>query len=93
MGLSDAALAAWLKGVCYCGQWLTDGHIPAGAIKALARPKARSELEAAGLWIANGDGGIVVHDYLQWNPSREQFEAMKSKRSEAGKKGAKATWG
>jgi hypothetical protein len=38
----------------------------------------------------------VIHDYLDWNRSREQIETDRERirkvRSEAGKKGAKARW-
>lgn len=52
-------------------------------------------LVAAGLWDMT-DGGYLVHDFLDHNPSREQVEAKRnhisSVRASAGKRGAEARW-
>jgi hypothetical protein len=34
----------------------------------------RLELVSAGLWDEAPLGGVLVHDYLQWNPSRAEIE-------------------
>lgn len=43
------------------------------------------------------DGWFVIHDYLQFQPSRDEVEERRAevarKRSEAGRKGAEARWG
>lgn len=45
----------------------------------------------AGLWDAEKNG-YMIHDYLQWNLSKKQYESMKKKLSSAGKKGMKSRW-
>lgn len=86
--ITAGAPAAWLWfcGVLYCRRALTDGFIPKVVVPSLAiglpspyRHAAR--LVAAGLWHATVIGGIdgyVVHDYLDWNPTKAQIEAWRS---------------
>ncbi len=70
-------LAAWLN-VCawaYCARNLTDGFVPLERVDRLASvPKPRElvrRLVDARLWEST-EGGYLVHDYLDYNPSREQ---------------------
>lgn len=88
-GLSDAAFRLHVAGLAYCARHLTDGHIPGEEIPRLVRrfrKTAPSELVDAGLWMpALND--YVVHDYLQWNPSREQVLARREKATKR-----KAAW-
>jgi hypothetical protein len=44
-----------------------------------------------GLWEVI-DGGYQVHDYLTYNPTREQVEATREAKVEAGKLGAERRW-
>lgn len=73
-------LAAWLHvaALCYCARHLTDGCIPkpkALRLTDVPRPAQRVDaLLAAGLWEDEGDH-YRVHDYLEFQPSREQVEA------------------
>ena len=70
-------LAAWLN-VCawaYCARNLTDGFVPAERVARLASVPNPMKLAAAlvqvKLW-ERVDGGYMVHDFLDYNPSREQ---------------------
>jgi len=87
-------LAAWLN-VCawaYCARNLTDGFVPADRVGRLASVKQPDKLcqklVAARLWECV-EGGFQVHDYLAYNPSREEIlrertraaERMRSARS------------
>ncbi len=47
------------------------------------------QLVSIGLW-EEAPGGYLVHDYLEYNPSKDEVLALRSVRSEAGKKGAQA---
>lgn len=97
IGLSSDALALWLKAGCWSAQQLTDGFIPANAIASLGSVEAAHELVSAGLWEEIGDDGFGFHDWEKFQPTREQAESHRAqvaqKRSEAGRKGAKARWG
>lgn len=81
--LSDAAWRMWGMGLIYCQKNLTDGFIDERAIelwgvKAPSRRRIADELCAeqvkgrAPLWERVG-GGFQVHDYLQWNDSKEDI--------------------
>lgn len=45
-----------------------------------------------GLW-EERPGGYYVHDYLDWNLSKREYESFINKKRKAGKKGMKARWG
>jgi hypothetical protein len=84
----------------HCARYLTDGHVSQSFAKtclpgAAGRKRAVGALVAAGLWVPQ-DGGWQIHDYLDFNPSREQVLSDRAELSEvraaAGRKGAKARW-
>ncbi len=81
--LSDAAWRMWGMGLIYCQKNLTDGFIDARAIELwgvkvtnkkrvadeLCRPQVK---DRAPLW-SRVEGGFQVHDYLDWNDSKEEI--------------------
>lgn len=73
VGLSDAAIATWLRGVCYSSQNLTDGFIPEAALRLVGNRKAAAALVGAGLWAETVDGWRI-HEYEQHQRSREQVQ-------------------
>jgi general stress protein YciG len=97
-------LAGWLHvcALCYCNRHLTDGFIPARIVGTLAdftgindeangeaKPKQlASTLLHVGLW-EEADGGYRIHDYLEYNPSRDEVLATREKRADAGRIGGK----
>lgn len=97
--LTDAAFRLHVAGICYSNRHLTDGYIDANRIARLVPRYKRSalqELMHGGLWLP-ADGGYRIHDYLDWNRSKQQIEQERERirrvRSEAGKAGARARWG
>ena len=95
--------------LCYCNRNLTDGFIPAPQIDRLGGdlrqllPQGTSEplvnaLLEVGLWEPDPDGrhGYVIHDYLDYNPSKRHAIAHRrrvaSERSRAGKLGNSKRW-
>jgi len=89
--------AAWLhvEGLCYCAQQKTDGMIPDAALAHLtqfSKPKAvklAARLVEVGLWELNGTGWMV-HDFLEYNPSRKSLEEKHESKQRAGKAGGLA---
>lgn len=78
--LSDGAFRLWHQGMAFCRKFKTDGLIPSATVKgfkAFSRKRAE-ELTApwnAGenpLWLDVEGFGVKVHDYLDWNLSKEE---------------------
>ena len=88
IGLSDAAYRAFVDGLCYSARYLTDGQIPTAAVTVVtrSRPRVAAALIDAGLWEQNGSG-VIVHDYLEFQPSRSKVQANREARATAGRKG------
>ena len=91
--------AAWLHvaGICYCSRYLTDGLIPNVALAGLGQyTKSRARkladvLVRVGLW-EQEDGAYRIHDYLDFQPSREQVERQRGSPSSAASAGTRLRW-
>lgn len=70
MPLSDAAFRAYVTSICFAARNLTDGFVPLKKAKEFGgRARIIQELVPS-LWEV-AEGGFMVHDYLQYNPTRE----------------------
>lgn len=74
-GMSDKAFRLWVWGLAHSQQHLTDGLITLDAVPARLK-RASQELIARRLWEPH-DVGFKVHDYLDWNDSREAVMAKR----------------
>lgn len=80
VGLSDAALGLWLRCAVWSAAHESDGAVPDGVIRDLspdnrsARWRARQSLIRVGLW-QECEGGIVIHDWLDYQPSAAELAA------------------
>jgi len=76
--VSDAAFRLHVTATCFASRYLTDGFIKHSTLPKLCRhddPEAiANELVDAGLFDL-AEGGYVVHDYLDYNPSKAEVEA------------------
>jgi len=81
LGLIDwrSPFCVWVWGLSYCQLQLTDGFIPHFALPNKVAARTAEQLVTARLWTKHDDG-YRVHDYLDWNDSRE---TVQKKRKEA----------
>lgn len=85
--LSAEAFRVHVSAICYAARFLTDGRIPRQMARRWADPEVIEELVAGGLWEVDADG-YAVHDYLDFNPSRETVEKAREAKVEAGRQRA-----
>lgn len=88
----------FLVSLTHCNEHLTDGFVAAGYLRRLAADAeiddaraAADRLVAVGYW-EECDGGWMVHDFLDYNPSRAEVLAEREKaavRKERWKNGAR----
>lgn len=77
--LTANAFRAWVSGLGYCSSLLTDGVISRAAFAEIgADPEIESELVNAGLWERHRNGKLIVHDYLEYQPSRARVDAARA---------------
>lgn len=82
---SDAAIAAWAKGLSWVARKRSNGRISAAAVKHLKMAESGvAELVSNRLWDEHPDGGWVFHNYQKRNRSDENKAAAR----EAGKERA-----
>lgn len=88
--LSDRAFRLWFKAICYCQRYLTDGHIPADTVRGLRGWSKSTQDELVKtvppfdhpLWHVHEDGSVKVHDFLDWNDSREEVLKRRAEKAD-----------
>lgn len=92
--LSDGATALWLRSGSWSAQQLTGGFIPARMVPMFrGSDDSVRELCDVGLWERDDErDGYRFHDWSDYQPDVEEVDALRRKRSEAGKRGADRRW-
>jgi hypothetical protein len=67
----------WVWGLTYAQLHLTDGLIPTAAVPHPKAKRAIEKLVVAGCWTPIESVGWKIHDYLDWNDSRETVLAKR----------------
>lgn len=83
--LSDTAFRLHVCGMAYSARNHTDGLIPLDKVRRLIpryRQTALQELLDTGLWKPVLDGAFTIHDFLDYNPSREQVMADRKRNAD-----------
>lgn len=80
--LSRPSVGLELFALSHSAAYLTDGAVDPLLVDSLfqsrrQRDQAVAALVATGLWTPNGDGW-QIHDFLEYNDSREQIEARRA---------------
>jgi hypothetical protein len=91
-GLDEAA-------ICWCSYKQTDGFIHKRDVVMLASLHGQENVTAlirslclVGRWSRVPErGGYLIHDYLEFNPSRAQIQERREQRAEAGRRGGLAS--
>lgn len=94
-GLTDAAFRLHVEALCWCSTNTTDGHIRGVELQQIdLRPRAKkaaAELVNAGRWHTRGHAcpkcpqptdGWIIHDYLEFQFSRERILADRAAAAE-----------
>lgn len=99
--LSNSAFRLHVTAICYANAQLTDGYISVGVLRRIGWACDDLDADVAQLCAHNlwerAEEGYLVHDYLEYNPSREEELAkqqrISNERSKAGKAGMARRWG
>jgi hypothetical protein len=81
-----------IHGLIYCNRYLTDGHIPATAVRRLITvPEKRlvERLVELGIWLTVKDG-YQIHDFSEYQSTRAKVLAERKQKSSAGQAGGLA---
>lgn len=75
----------WVCGLAYCNRYLTDGLVPAGAVRRLVDVDEPARLAAklveVGLWERVADG-FRVHDFRDYQPSAQAVREERDRNAE-----------
>lgn len=87
--LSDGAFRLHVSGLTYCARELTDGIVPGHRVRRLVpeyKAAQLKELTDSKMWLSHPEG-YEIHDYLDWNKSREWWTAERDRKAKN-----KAAW-
>lgn len=82
----NAAVGLFVRCGTWCANQGTEGRIPVEAAKSFGTKREIDKLTTVCLWVRDGDE-FVIPDYLEYNPSNDEVEALRSKRADAGRQG------
>jgi hypothetical protein len=91
---APAAIGLHVMAVTYCAGNLTDGYVPSAWVESQFRrdrdeKAAVAALVDAGMWDP-ADDGWTIHDYLEYQPTKESVLAKRQRNAENGRKGGEA---
>lgn len=95
MGIGNLGAGMFARYLSYCGQYLTDGVVPAHVVMTIAAPDgdaaedALDRMERYRLIDRLDSGGLMIINYLAYNRSRAQIEADREQRRSNGQKGGR----
>jgi hypothetical protein len=75
----NEATGAYCRMLSYCGAQLTDGHVSEQVAGFIASPPVLDVLIDHTFVAQSSDGGLLIPDYLDFNPSKEQVEDERAK--------------
>ena len=82
-----ACIGLWAMSISYSNRHLTDGHVAASKVRKLGgSPRLIAALVAVGLFDEVSDG-YVIHDFSDYNPSREETIEKRAAMRDLGKLG------
>lgn len=91
LGHRLAAVGLHALALSWCNRWLTDGEVPRRQVVKLGGTvRLADELVTAGLWERHGQD-YRIHDYLDYNQSRQEVGEVRRQKSEAGRAGGLAS--
>lgn len=82
----NAAIGLWLRCGAYCAHHLTDGFVPRDVAYSFGTKALCIRLVEVGMWTP-AEGGWRMHDYLDYQPNRDEVMELRRKRAEAGRRG------
>jgi hypothetical protein len=83
-----------IHALIYSNRFLTDGFIPAEVVPTLTRVRSHIQpsvqaLVKLGVWVPV-KGGYAIHDFLEYQPSRNKVLAERKRKASAGQAGGLA---
>lgn len=69
-----AGLGLWHVAASYSARFLTDGYVPAPHVETHASKRLIAKMVGVGLF-SQVEGGYLLHDWLDYNPSRKKVLA------------------
>ena len=94
VGLSDAAFRLYVESICWCGRHLTDGKVPAAAMRRMGgwSPESIEELAVVGLLETSAGAAWLIHDYTEHQRTADEVAGYRKAKRLAGVTGNHERW-
>lgn len=89
--VGNAAAGLFVRCGSYCGQHLTDGLVPKAVAQGYGTSAEIRKLLDVGLLVEKG-GDYAIPDYLEFNPSKSDVDAMRAEKGRGGQRGNHERW-
>ena len=91
MAVGDSGAGLYARMLSYCGCYLTDGLIPGHTLPMLvgANKRGYTVLVEHGLVEELESGSVVIHDYLDYQKSRSEWDKERARAKANGSKGGR----
>lgn len=90
--LTDRAFRVLVETWCWSKRTKTDGHVEARVWRRRGTPKVRKELLDAGLVEDDLTGGVIVHDFDDWQMTSGEIDEVQQAQSEHATFAAHERW-
>jgi hypothetical protein len=90
--LSDKAFRLLVETWCWSKRAGTNGHVRDAVWKRRGTAKSRAELVEAGLVEDDLTGGVIVHDYDDWQMTTDEIVEKQQEQSENASRAAHKRW-
>lgn len=90
--LTDKAFRLLVETWCWSKRAKTNGHVEAKVWRRRGTAKTRAELAESGLVDDDLAGGVIVHDFDDWQMTTDEIEEQQERQSDAGSKAAHEKW-
>lgn len=90
--LSDKAFRLLVETWCWSKRAKTNGHVQAAVWRKRGTAKVRAELVAAGLVEDDLTGGVIVHDFDDWQMTTVEIEEKQQEQTVRASRAAHERW-
>lgn len=89
------SIGVWVLAGSWCADNLEDGFVPEAVARRWGGPKDFAALVDAELWVEatkDGEPGWEIVNWAEYQPSREEVQAVQAMRADRAAKGAHVRW-
>jgi hypothetical protein len=89
--MRNACVGLWVRCISWSNRYLTNGYVPTERLRKLDGRRQEVQFLIAAELFEERDNGILIHDFTDYNPTRQQVEEKRTRMRDIGKRGGEAS--